>query len=60
MRVRTFSVLFILMAIYYIMTVATEVFVDEFIKPQSLYSNLLISTLITGIAALAIDIDIPN
>jgi len=60
MRVRTFSVLFILMAIYYIMAVVTEVFVDDFIKPRSLFTYLLVSTLITGIAALMINIDVPT
>jgi hypothetical protein len=60
MRIRTVSLLLILMAIYYIMTVATEVFIDELIKPKDLFTNLLIGTLLTGFAALAIDIDIPN
>lgn len=60
MRVRTFSVLFIVMAIYYIMTVASEVFIDVYVKPQSLFTYLIISTLITGIAALAINIDVPD
>lgn len=60
MRIRTLSVLLLVVAIYYIMTVATEVFVDDFIRPQSLFSYLLISTLIATIAALAIDIDVPS
>ena len=59
MRVRTFSVLFVVVAIYYIMAVAAEVFVDDFVKPQSLFTYLLISTLVTGIAALTINIDVP-
>jgi hypothetical protein len=60
MRVRTFSVLFVVVAIYYIMAVAAEVFVDDFVKPQSLFTYLLISTLVTGIAALTINIDVPD
>ena len=60
MRIRTLSVLLLVVAIYYIMTVATEVFVYDFIRPQSLFSYLLISTLIATIAALAIDIDVPS
>lgn len=59
MRVRTFSVLFILMAIYYIVAVTAEVFVDDFVKPRSLFAYLLVSTLITGIATLMINIDVP-
>jgi hypothetical protein len=60
MRVRTVSVLFIIMAMYMIFAVATEVFVDEFVKPQTFFSYLLLSTLITGIASLTINIDIPE
>jgi len=60
MRVRTFSILFIIMAIYYIMAVAAEVFIDDFVKPQSLFTYLLFSTLITGVAALMINIDVPD
>jgi hypothetical protein len=60
MRVRTISVLFIVTAIYFIMAVAAEVFIDDFIRPQSLFAYLLVSTLITGVAALAVDIDVPD
>ena len=60
MRVRTFSVLFIIMAIYYIMSVAAEVFIDDFIKPHSFFTYLIISTLVTGIAGLTINIDVPD
>jgi hypothetical protein len=48
------------MAIYYIMAVAAEVFIDDFVKPQSLFTYLLFSTLITGVAALMINIDVPD
>jgi hypothetical protein len=60
MRVRTFAVLLIVMAIYFIMAVASEVFVDDFIKPQSLFTYLLISTLITSAAALTVNINVPE
>ena len=60
MRVRTISILFIIMAIYFIMTVASEVFIDDFVKPSSMFVYLLLSTFLTGIAALAINIDIPD
>lgn len=59
MRVRTISVLLIIMSIYLIIAVATEVFVDDFIKPHSLFNYLLISTFISGATALAIGIEIP-
>lgn len=60
MRVRTFSVLFLIMALYYIITVAAEVFIDDYIRPQGLFIYLLIGTLITGLASLAINIDVPD
>ena len=60
MTVPMFSVLFILMAIYFIISVAAEVFVDDFVKPRSLFTYLLISSLITSIAALMVNIDIPD
>jgi high-affinity K+ transport system ATPase subunit B len=60
MRVRTFSVLFVVMAIYFVIAVAAEVFIDDYVKPQSVFAYLLVSTLVTGIATLGIKIDIPN
>lgn len=60
MTVPMFSVLFILMAIYFIISVTAEVFVDDFVKPRSLFTYLLISSLITSIAALMVNIDIPD
>ena len=60
MRVRTFSVLFILMALYLVVTVAAEVFIDDYVKPQSMFTYLVLSTLLTGIASLTIDLDVPS
>lgn len=48
------------MGIYFVMSVATEVFVDEFIKPSTLFSSLLVGTILSGVASLAIDIDTPS
>jgi hypothetical protein len=60
MEVRTISVLMLVIAVYYIMAVATEIFVDDIIKPHSIFWYLLISTIITTVAALAINIEIPK
>ena len=60
MRVRTIAVLYLIMAIYFIMTVAAEVFVDDFVKPSTMFGSLLLGTLITSFAALTINIDIPS
>ena len=60
MRIRTFSILFIIMAIYLVITVAAEIFIDDYVKPRSMFTYFVISTLLTGIASLAIDIDVPS
>ena len=60
MRVRTFAVLCLLMAIYFVTTVATEVYIDDFVRPRSVFANLLLGTLLTSVAALAVNIDIPT
>jgi hypothetical protein len=60
MRVRTVSALFLVMALYYVLAVASEVFVDDFVKPRSLFSYLLVSTILSGIVALVVEIDVPE
>jgi hypothetical protein len=60
MRVRTFTVLFLLMAIYLVITVAAEVFVDEYVKPHTMFAYLVISTALTGLASLTVDLDVPS
>ena len=51
MRVQSLSSLFIVVAILFIMAVASEVFVDGFMKPSSLFGYLIVTTLITGVLA---------
>lgn len=60
MRVRTVTVLLIVMALYYIINLAAMVFVDDFVKPRSIFVYLLIGTLITGFATLSVTVDIPD
>lgn len=60
MKIRTITVLILVMAIYFIMAISTDIFIDDFIKPHSVFLYLLISTLITGLAATIINIDIPQ
>lgn len=60
MNVRATSVLLLVIAVYYIMAVATEIFIDDVIKPKTLFWYLLFSTIITTVAALAINIEIPK
>ena len=54
MRVQSLASLFIVIAILFVMAVAAEVFIDDFMKPSSLFGYLTISTLITGVLATAI------
>jgi hypothetical protein len=58
MRIVAASALLLVMAIYYIITVATTVFMDDFIRPRSLFVYYLATTLIASFAALAIDVGI--
>lgn len=59
MRVNTFSVLFLLVAIYLTMSVAAEAVIDDFIQPHSYFICMLIGTVITSVAALSVDLDVP-
>lgn len=54
MRVQSLASLFVVMAILFVMAVAAEVFVVDFMKPSSLFGYLIVTTLITGILASAI------
>ncbi len=60
MRTAALSTALILMAIYFIFTVATEVFVDDYIQPDSLFTYLLAGTVLTTLASLAVNIEIPK
>lgn len=52
---RTPAVLLILTSIYFIMAIAAEVLIDDFVKPHSLFTYLLASTLVTTSAAMLVD-----
>ena len=60
MRVRTFSILFVLMALFLVFAVAAEVFIDDYLQPHSMFTYLVASTFLTGLASLIIDIDVPD
>ena len=60
MRIRTVAVLYLIMAIYFIMTVAAEVFIDDFVRPSTMFGSLLLGTLITSFAAMSINLDVPS
>ena len=60
MRIRTVAVLYLIMAIYFIMTIAAEVFIDDFVRPSTMFGSLLLGTLITSFAAMSINLDVPS
>lgn len=60
MRLRTVSVLLLLVALYLVMTVAAQVFIDDNLPHLSDFANVLVGTLLTGVAALAVDIEVPS
>lgn len=61
MRVVTFAVIFILMAMYLIIGVAWEVFSDRAIRTKSLFLVLLAGTIVTGLACMALPIgEVPD
>jgi hypothetical protein len=60
MRASLAAALLIVMAIYIITAVATEVFVDDFLHPRSMYAYLLVSTAVATLAARAVAVDIPD
>jgi Ca2+/Na+ antiporter len=59
MRLATFSALYLLLALYFVMTVAAEVYINEVFGVHTLFLSLLAATIVTSIAALPIDTDIP-
>lgn len=60
MRVRTYTALFVTTAILLIIAVAAEVVIDDYVKPHTLFAYLVISTLLSGAASLALSVDIPQ
>jgi hypothetical protein len=51
MRVQSLASLFVVVAILFIIAVAAEVFVDDFMKPSSLFGYLILTTMINGVLA---------
>ena len=59
MRLATFSALYLLLALYFVMTGAAEIYINEVFGVHTLFLSLLAATIVTSIAALPIDTDIP-
>lgn len=50
------SLLLLLLALSFVMAVSAQVFVDDYVRPQSMFYNLLAGTIITTLGALFINI----
>jgi hypothetical protein len=59
MRLRTITAVLLLLSLYFVMAIAAEVYIDDFVKPRSLYASLLLSTFLTSTIALFITIEVP-
>jgi len=57
-RIRTLSSLLVIITIFFIIAIATQVFIDEFMHPKAVMYTILFGTLISSFAAVVIDIDI--
>jgi hypothetical protein len=51
MKVQSVAALVTVMAILFIMAVASEVFIDDFLEPSSMFGYLILTTLISGLTA---------
>ena len=60
MRVVSFAVIMLLMCVYMIVSVAWQIFSDEAIKTRSLFLVLLAGTIVTGLACLGLNLDVPD
>jgi hypothetical protein len=60
MKILAIAIILLLLAIYFVQAVAVQVFVNDYVKPRSLFASLLEATLISAVAALAINISIPE
>lgn len=60
MRIRSLAVVSLLVALYFVMAVGAEVYLDEFVRPHTLFTSLLLGTIITSLAALPISIEVPS
>lgn len=60
MFIRTLTVIILLMSLYIVVGVGTEVFIDNIIKPKTMFFSLVAGTLVSSMATLFIDLDLPE
>jgi hypothetical protein len=49
-----------MMAIYLIIAAGTEIFITDYIKPRRLFTYFVLGTLLSGMASLMVNIDVPS
>jgi hypothetical protein len=59
MKVHTLSVILLVMAIYFVVSVAAEIATDQMKHPMSMFARLLIGALVTGATAFVVKIEVP-
>ena len=59
MKAHTLSVIVLVMAVYFIISVAAEVAADEMSHPLSMFVRLVVGALVTGLTAFVIKVEIP-
>lgn len=57
-RLRFAGLLLLLLALVMVVSTATEVIIDDFVHPRTLFYSLLISSVITTALSLVVDIDL--
>jgi hypothetical protein len=60
MRLVTVSVLYIVVSLVLIMSIATDIFVSDYVHPHSYFGILLVGAVITGLASVVVDVDVPG
>lgn len=54
MRVQSYATLYLVVAILFVVAVATEAFVDDVMRPTTVFGFLAISTLLSGLTTTVI------
>ena len=60
MRVVSVAALLVLIALTLIVSVGTELFIEQFTRPRLYFTMLLASVVISSVAALGVSVEIPD
>lgn len=51
MKTKTLATLCIVMAILLVIAVTTELFIDDYMRPSTLFASIVVSTLVSGVVS---------